>query len=113
MRTTQKRTAEEFEAVAKQLNPYYGQKFDDGHVPVGCECAETYCWICNADLYGCSVCGGLEGSLPTHCPGAPMTKDQDDDVYEGRIDYRDGQWINGVTIAMVHSHATAILDGPA
>jgi hypothetical protein len=113
MKTARKWTAEELEAAAKQLNPYYGQKIDDGHTPVECNCDEPYCQFCQGGLFGCSTCGGLEGSVPTHCPGEAMTYKQSDDVYAGRIDYRDGAWIGGVTLAMVVSHAAAVLEGRA
>lgn len=41
----------------------------------------------------CRRCGGVEGALPTDCPGVRMTLQQADDVYSGRDDYRDGQWV--------------------
>lgn len=42
----------------------------------------------------CVLCGGAEGSLPTECPGVVMTSEQHDEVYGGRLDYRDGAWQN-------------------
>jgi hypothetical protein len=114
VRTRRAWTVDEFETVAKELNPYYGQKIaDDGHTAVECNCDEPYCQFCQGGLFACSVCGGLEGSVPTHCPGDAMTYKQNEDVYAGRIDYRDGAWVNGVTVAMVHAHVGAILEGRA
>ncbi len=44
------------------------------------------------DLASCTVCGGGEGSLPTHCPGTRMSSDEADDVYAGRLDFKNGKW---------------------
>lgn len=49
------------------------------------------CMGCN--LFLCDVCGGAEGSLPTHCPGRKMTSEEGDDVYAGKVDFKDGRWI--------------------
>lgn len=52
------------------------------------------CVLCNGGLSVCTVCGGAEGTLPTDCPGKPMSWDTGQQVYEGLIDYRRGQgWI--------------------
>jgi hypothetical protein len=81
VRTRRAWTVDEFETVAKELNPYYGQKIaDDGHTAVECNCDEPYCQFCQGGLFACSVCGGLEGSVPTHCPGDAMTYKQNEDV---------------------------------
>ena len=57
------------------------------HVRASCkdDCGE--CNLCN--LFMCSVCCGAEGSLPTHCPGARMTEQQEAQVYAGELDYRE------------------------
>jgi hypothetical protein len=44
-------------------------------------------------LAHCMVCSGAEGSLPTHCPGRSMTPFEEENVYAGRLDFKDGQWI--------------------
>lgn len=49
-------------------------------------CAGGYCMLC--ELYACERCGGAEGTLPTHCPGKPMTAQQEDAVYTGGLDFR-------------------------
>lgn len=46
---------------------------------------------CN--LFMCDVCGGAEGSLPTHCPGRKLTPQEGEDIYSGEIDFKDGGWI--------------------
>lgn len=51
------------------------------------------CQFCDGGLALCVVCRGAEGSLPTECPGEPMTKAQEDEVYRGVIDFRNGKWI--------------------
>ena len=64
------------------------------HVRYECKCDEQYCQFCDGGLFHCTVCHGFEGSLPTDCPGARMNEVQVDDVYAGRIDYRDGRvWV--------------------
>jgi hypothetical protein len=50
--------------------------------------------FCDGGLFACTVCGGTEGSLPTDCPLVHMTQQQQDDVYKGTTDYRDGRgWV--------------------
>ena len=44
-------------------------------------------------LAQCLVCNGAEGSLPTECPGQPMTSHQDMDVYADRADFVRGAWV--------------------
>jgi hypothetical protein len=41
----------------------------------------------------CTICGGIKGStLPTHCPGQPLTLAEEDKIATGRLDYRSGRW---------------------
>jgi hypothetical protein len=61
---------------SKQCHPYPGS-----------------CWICDGGLGVCTVCGGAEGSLTIECPGVQMTAEQDEKVYAGAIDFKDGHWI--------------------
>lgn len=64
------------------------------HVRYECKCNKPYCQFCDGGLLACTVCDGFEGSIPTDCPGVPMTQQQADDVYAGKVDYRDGRgWI--------------------
>lgn len=55
---------------------------------------DASCFVCSGDLCLCTVCGGAEGSLPTHCPGYRMSELQHDLVYAGRLDYRDNNWVD-------------------
>jgi hypothetical protein len=42
----------------------------------------------------CSACKGLEWwSLPSNCPGQPMTDTQMNEVYAGNWDYRCDLWV--------------------
>ena len=49
------------------------------------------CPICDGGLAFCTVCHGAEGSMPTDCPGRPMTEEQVALVMSGAIDYRVSQ----------------------
>jgi hypothetical protein len=53
------------------------------------------CWVCEGGLSICKVCGLYEGSLTTECPGYECYAEKGDDVYAGKIDFRDGQWVEG------------------
>jgi hypothetical protein len=53
--------------------------------------------ICDGGLALCEVCGGLEGGLPTECPGEQMSMDTQDKVHAGELDFRNGQWVNGTS----------------
>lgn len=50
------------------------------------------CNYCDGGLASCDVCGGAEASLPTHCPGKPMSHQEQDEVAAGVLDFVDGQW---------------------
>ena len=58
------------------------------------DCRETFCHICDGGLMSCTVCNGGEGSLPTDCPGTPMTADQQDAVLCHQVDFVDGAWVD-------------------
>jgi hypothetical protein len=65
------------------------------HIAKECDCGEVCCSICGGGLFICEVCGLAEGSLTTDCPGEPANK-YDEDVYNGKVDYREGQgWVWG------------------
>ena len=51
------------------------------------------CMICDGGLALCTVCGCLEGSLSTHCPGYDCYRECGDAIYKGEIDYLDGEWV--------------------
>lgn len=50
------------------------------------------CMFCDGGLFACEVCGGLEGGMPTQCPGRKMAAEEIDEVYAGRVDFINGQW---------------------
>lgn len=43
-------------------------------------------------LCHCKVCNGAEGSLPTDCPKRRMTDKEETGVFQGRLNFRDGEW---------------------
>lgn len=76
----------------------------DGHVmlvhaPGECPAhnGEYYrdCMFCDGGLSGCTVCGAFEGAWPDECPGQSMTYEQSDKVYNGELNFRDGEWREG------------------
>jgi hypothetical protein len=70
----------------------------DDHVDYVCEAEhEGHCMFCDGGLRACTVCDGLEGAMPTQCPGVRMTWRQADDVHRGRLDFRAGRWWVGLT----------------
>ena len=50
------------------------------------------CFACEGGLSMCTVCGGAEASLPTHCPGVEMDDVTCSSVQIGIADYKDGEW---------------------
>jgi len=50
------------------------------------------CMFCDGGLSACATCGAFEGSWPDDCPGREMTFRESDDVYTGKLNYRDGKW---------------------
>lgn len=52
------------------------------------------CHLCHGGLAVCTICHGMEGGLPTDCPGRKMTGLEHGTVYEGRLDYQRGRgWV--------------------
>lgn len=68
----------------------------DGHTPYHCQrpCTRNGCPYCDGGLLLCTRCGGLEGSLPSQCPGQRMARSTEEAVYAGYLEFRDGVWIN-------------------
>ena len=52
--------------------------------------------VIDGGLAICKVCGGMEGGLPTECPGTWMDPLTSDLVYQGVVDFRFGQWVTGL-----------------
>lgn len=64
------------------------------HTEYVCRCHRPYCQFCDGGLFACTVCKGFEGSLPTDCPNVKMTSEQEEAVYAGTLDYREGRgWV--------------------
>lgn len=59
--------------------------------------------FCDGGLFSCTRCGGFEGTLPSQCPGEKMTSEQETGVYAGRLDFREGAWVNAPS-GSVSSH---------
>ena len=51
-------------------------------------------------LAHCKVCGGVEGSLPTDCPGYRMTTSEQDAVYGEKADFINGAWVPKEEVAV-------------
>ncbi len=63
-----------------------------------CEnCIDPNCWVCEARLCVCKVCGLYEGSLTTECPGVRSYAEHADDVYTGKKDFRNGAWVKMIS----------------
>lgn len=75
------------------------------HVQFECRCGRTGCAFCDGGLFACTVCEGLEGSVPTDCPGRAMTEAESDGVHRGEIDYRAelGGWVTRSNREWPHS----------
>ncbi len=57
------------------------------------DCATDHCNICEGGLVVCEVCGCVEGSLPTDCPGYKCYITHGDRIYKGEIDFIEGKWV--------------------
>ena len=66
---------------------------ESGHVAVQCRCERMTCQFCAGGLFACTVCHSFEGATTTHCPDESMTEHQCNLVYAGKLDYRDGEWV--------------------
>jgi len=64
------------------------------HAAIKCNCGNPGCMFCDGGLFGCSVCGCFEGATTTECPGRKTTSEESDLIYNGKLDYKDGKWIN-------------------
>lgn len=63
------------------------------HIAHTCHDDCNGCHICNGGLFHCKICNGAEGSLPTECPGESMRYEEEVAVYDGTLDFKDGQWV--------------------
>lgn len=55
------------------------------------------CWICKQVTEGglaiCKVCNCSEGTLTTDCCGEKVPMKKQDEIYAGKIDYINGEWV--------------------
>lgn len=84
-----------------------------GHVAIVCNGCERGCMFCEGGLFGCQICLGFEGAMPTECPGRHMTANESDRVYAGDLDFVEGRWQHGISRATpVYMHPHVIDDKP-
>lgn len=57
-------------------------------------CEERHCKFCDGGLAFCTVCKGAEGDLPIDCPGRPMTEEEAQMVYSGKLDFIGCSWVS-------------------
>lgn len=57
------------------------------------KCTEENCYICNGVLSFCTVCGGAEDGLTTHCLGRRISESEEKDVYLKIRDFKNNKWI--------------------
>lgn len=64
------------------------------HTLFKCEqpCEKLHCMFCDGGLASCTICNGAEASLPTDCPGEPISDADQRDIMTGELDYRAGEW---------------------
>lgn len=73
----------------------------------GCETGDCGggCWYCTLAI--CKACGLVEGSLTTDCPGEEVFLEKSDDIYNGKLDYKEGLgWVeelNPTNISWLYS----------
>jgi len=56
------------------------------------DCGHNHCSVCDGGLFICTVCYGAEGSLTSDCPGIKLGWNLLARVYEGSVDYFEGEW---------------------
>jgi hypothetical protein len=66
---------------------------DTQHEHVLHKCNGEDCIICRGGLASCDLCGGAEGTMPTHCPGERIPGNQAALIYQGTLDFKDGKWV--------------------
>lgn len=57
------------------------------------DCIADDCEFCIEGVEACSVCGGSENTLTTHCPQELLLPQTELDIMSARIDYNTGKWI--------------------
>jgi hypothetical protein len=46
-----------------------------------------HCPYCEDEIFACKVCGCIEGSLASHCPGVDVSDFEQQVIYKGLLDY--------------------------
>lgn len=62
------------------------------------------CQFCDGELSSCVTCGAFEGAWPDDCPGEQMGDYVSNAVYNGTLNFRDGEWRSECCQAMRHIH---------
>lgn len=66
-----------------------------GHIEYKCvNCTILGCPYCDGGLFLCTRCGCREGTLPSTCPGVLVPMDRQDLIYDGKLDYHNGIWVD-------------------
>ena len=60
--------------------------------------------VCDGGLALCAVCGGLEGGLPTECPGIWMSLVEQEYVHLGLLDFVGGKWVWALSVNSPAAH---------
>lgn len=50
-------------------------------------CNSAECVPCAGGLALCNICNGAEASLPTDCPGRPLSAREEDAILANRLDF--------------------------
>jgi hypothetical protein len=57
-----------------------------------CQCNRVGCQFCDGGLVACTICDGAEGTLTKECCGRLLTKEEENNIYDRRLDYENGHW---------------------
>ncbi|MEE8598827.1 MAG: hypothetical protein V3S69_04850 [Dehalococcoidales bacterium] len=65
-----------------------------GHTFAVCKqpCTKLTCQFCEGGLSACITCLCFEGSLPSHCPGQPVSDEDQQLIYKATLDYHEHKW---------------------
>lgn len=56
-------------------------------------CNNENCYVCWHDLYECEICKCAEGAIPSECPGTPVSVEDQNLIYTGKLHFVNGEWI--------------------
>lgn len=60
------------------------------------QCSKEWCSVCRNRQKHCMTCDARDKDQPTECPGRPMTLGEMEAVYHGELDFKDGEWVDGL-----------------